>query len=310
MEPNFNDYVALIYNRFDAFVQVSYTIGKVGRPLVYQQQGMIGFFMWMQFRRIYPFKTQWRWLKGQPEAGQLLGWACVPDRPPLSRRYQALYPCLQEFRHFRAQASAALGDELSTTHRYEDKRLFKAQGAVWHQSDRPAGRIPDQPRHLDTDASWSKRAYQGWVYGYGLHLTCNPAGFPIFIAVETAAFSEKDALAGKEVVILNDRRPETLSGDDAYTAANRIRAWARQGVAVLTPPFVGATGVMPRLTIPAWSNPTALPCCASAKRPLNPSLIGWRSDWAQLESTNSLPFSRFPTSVLVSGWRSSPFNLP
>jgi hypothetical protein len=25
---------------------------------------------------------------------------------------------------------------------YEDKSLFKAQGPVWHQSDRPAGRIP------------------------------------------------------------------------------------------------------------------------------------------------------------------------
>lgn len=234
-EPTFNDYVALIYNRFEAFVQASDSIGKVGRPFVYQQQSMIVFFMWMQFRRIYAFKTQWRWLKAHPEAWQHLGWACVPDRSTLSRRYKALYPCLQEFMRFLAQDSTALGDELSTAHLYEDKSLFKAQGPVWHQADRQQGHIPDKLRHLDTDATWSKSAYHGWVYGYGLHLTCNQAGFPVLIDVETAAFSEKAALARKEPVLLHDLHPQTLSGDDAYTAAQRIRAWARQGVALLTP---------------------------------------------------------------------------
>lgn len=234
-EPTFNDYVMLIYNRFDAFVQASDTVGKVGHPFVYEQRSMIVFFMWMQFRRIYPFKTQWRWLKGHPEAWQHLGWTCVPARTTLSRRYQALYPCLQAFIRFLAQDSAVLGDELTSAHLYEDKSLFKAHGPVWHQSDRQQGHIPDKLRHLDTDATWSKSAYQGWVYGYGLHLTVNHAGFPVLIEVETAAFSEKAALVRKETVILNNLRPETLSGDNAYTAAKRIRAWTRQGVALLTP---------------------------------------------------------------------------
>lgn len=235
MEPTFNDYVALIDNRFEAYTQASAAVSKMGAPFVYQQQSMIAFFMWMQFKRISQFKTQWRWLKAHPEAMLVLGWSRVPDRSTLSRRYKALYPVLEDLVQFLGQSSAALGDDLKTDHLYEDKSLFKAQGPVWHQSDRQAGRIPDKLRHLDTDATWSKSGYHGWVYGYGLHLTCNHAGFPVLMTVETASFSEKDAVARKEPVIMNHLQPRTLCGDDAYTAAKRIRQWARQGVILLVP---------------------------------------------------------------------------
>lgn len=235
MEPTFNDYVALIYNRCEAFIQASSTVSQVGHPLVYQQQSMIVFFMWMQFKHIFPFKRQWRWLNAHPEALFVLGWTHVPDRSTLSRRYQALYPLLENLVQFLGQSSSGLGDDLKTDHLYEDKSLFKAQGPVWHQSDRQAGRIPDKLRHLDTDANWSKSAYHGWVYGYSLHLTTNHAGFPVLMTVTTAAVSEKAAVTGKEVTILHQLHPITLCGDDAYTAAKRIRRWARQGVILLAP---------------------------------------------------------------------------
>ena len=38
----------------------------------------IVFFMIMQFRRIYHFKTQWRWLKTHPEMLSSLEWERVP----------------------------------------------------------------------------------------------------------------------------------------------------------------------------------------------------------------------------------------
>ena len=37
MEPNFNDYVALIYNRFEAFTQGWDAVSKIGHPFVYEQ---------------------------------------------------------------------------------------------------------------------------------------------------------------------------------------------------------------------------------------------------------------------------------
>lgn len=234
MEPEFNDYVALLYNRFEAFVQ-SRTPSKVGRPYGYEQQEMIVLFMWMQFKKIYEFKTQWRWLKQHPDALKVLNWERVPDRTTLSRRYKKLYATLQEFIAFVGESSEGLGEELSHKQLNEDKSLFKALGPVWHQSDRQAGRIPEKLRHLDTDASWSKSAYHGWVYGYGLHLTSNSAGFPCLIEVETATFSERAAVDRKEATILHGLQPETFCGDDAYTQASRIRRWAKHGVILITP---------------------------------------------------------------------------
>lgn len=69
----------------------------------------------------------------------------------------------------------------------------------------------------------------------GIHLTTTQAGFPVLIEVETASFSEKEALERKEDVILKQIKPDTLCGDDAYTKAMRIRNWAKQGVILVTP---------------------------------------------------------------------------
>lgn len=234
MEPEFNDYVTLLYNRFAAFVQ-SKPLSKSGRPYGYEQQEMIVFFMWMQFKKIYEFKAQWRWLTQHREALAVLSWEHVPDRTTLSRRYKKLYPTLQSFIAFLGETSEALGEELSHKHLNEDKSLFKALGPVWHQSDRKVGHIPQKLRHLDTDASWSKSAYHGWVYGYGLHLTSNSAGFPCLIEVETATVSESAAVDRKEAAVLHGLQPETFCGDDAYTKSLRIRRWAKLGVILVAP---------------------------------------------------------------------------
>ena len=215
MEPTFNDYVGLLYNRFEAFVQSSDEAKKLGHPYVYQEQRMLVFFMWLQFKKTYKIKTQWRWLKQHPEAVVILEWDAVPHRTTLSRRYKALYAVIQAFVAFLGRDNEALGVEMSTKHLNEDQSLFKAQGAVWHQSDRKLGRIPEKLRNLDTDATWPKSSYHGWVYGYGIHLTSTQAGFPVLLEVETASFSEKDAIERKEDQILNTLKPDTLCGDDA-----------------------------------------------------------------------------------------------
>lgn len=103
----------------------------------------------------------------------------------------------------------------------EDKSLFKARGPVWHQSDRQENRVPEQLRKLERDATWGKSGYQGWVYGYGLHMTCNEAAFPALVQVETAAVSESEVLAHKEKTILTQLQPETLAADNSYTQATR-----------------------------------------------------------------------------------------
>src|SRR5207249_3332451 len=110
-----------------------------------------------------------------------------------------------------------------------------AQGPVWHQSDRAAGHIPEKLRHLDTDASWSKSGYQGWVYGYGLHFTCNQQGFPMRAQVETASVSESQALDDQETQIVQTCAPNSVTADNSYANATRIRRLAAEGVVLLTP---------------------------------------------------------------------------
>lgn len=242
MGPTFNDYVSLIYKQFAAFVESSKAGQALGRPYVYGQQGMLVFFMWMQFKHIYEFKAQARWLAQHPKALTVLKWGKVPQRTTLLRRYKQLYPVLQEFIAYQGATSADLGEEMNIQHLVEDQSLFKAQGSVWHQSDRQAGHIPEGLRHLDTDATWSKSGYHGWVYGYGIHLTCTTAGFPVLLEVETASFSEKQAIDRKADALLNRLQPLTISGDDAYTQARRIRQWVKRGIIWVVPALRWRTG--------------------------------------------------------------------
>lgn len=242
MKPTFDDYVTLLYNRFEAFVQSSEEEVKLGAPKVYSDESLIVFFIWMQFKMIYQFKSQWNWLKQHEDELAVLGWETIPDRSTLSRRYKALANVIQTFSAFLGRESEGLGEEMSTKHLNEDQSLFKAQGTVWHQSDRKAGRIPEGLRNLDQDATWKKSAYHGWVYGYGIHLTSTQAGFPVLMEIETATFSEKQAIERKEETILTRIQPQTLCGDDAYTKAMRIRNWAKRGIILVTPALRWRTG--------------------------------------------------------------------
>ncbi len=235
--PSLTDYVHLIITLFELFQQYRSEAGgaKLGRPFSYAEETFIVFFMLMQYRQIHAFKAQRRWLEQHPEMLTLLGWAGLPDRTTISRRYKALYEVVQEFVLFLAQYAPALDEQFSSKHLVEDKSLFKALGPVWHQSDREAGRVPEKLRNLDTDASWSKSAYHGWVYGYAVHMTCNEDAFPTMFQVETASVSESEVMDQKEETILAQLRPDSLAADNAYTQAMRIRNWAKRGVALLTP---------------------------------------------------------------------------
>ena len=235
-KPTFTDYATLIFNLFERFVQErGPELDWYSDRYDYEHKTLIVFFVMMQYRRIFKFKAQRRWLQAHPTERGQLGFESVPDRTTLSRRYKALYQVLQDFIAFVGQYAEQLDERFASRDWFEDKSLFKAQGPVWHQSDRKAGRIPSKLRSLDTDATWSKSGYHGWVYGYSVHLTCNRSAFPKLAQVETGVYSEKQALDTKEHYFLGRLQPDTVTGDDGYTKALRIRRWAKQGLVLLTP---------------------------------------------------------------------------
>lgn len=235
--PTLTDYVHIMYTLFDLFAQwrAQRERPKPGKPFTYTEKAMIVFFVMMQLRRIFRFKAQRRWLKTHRKTAFWLGWAIIPHRTTLSRRYKTLYATICEFVCFIAQYAPDLDARFSNQHLIEDKSLFKALGPVWHQSDRKAGRVPDKLRNLDTDATWAKSGYHGWVYGYGIHMTCNESAFPVLVQVETGAVSESAVIDQKTMHIFDELTPDTLAADNSYTKAMRIRHWAKKGVALLTP---------------------------------------------------------------------------
>lgn len=241
-KPTLADYAHLISILFTKFQQTDAIELRYQNLHVYENKSLILLFMLMQFRRIPEFKSQQGWLESHPEMLPLLGLRSCPSRWTLSRRYKQLAKVMTAFTAFVAQAVKELDEGLDHAHLVEDKSLFKADGPVWHQSDRKASRIPRKLRGLDTDATWSKSAYQGWVYGYGLHITCTEAAFPILVQVETAAGTEGKVLDEKADIILQRLCPTCLTADEGYTKAMRIRHWTRHGVVLLTPALRWVTG--------------------------------------------------------------------
>ena len=63
---------------------------------------------------------------------------------------------------FIGQYAADLSEPFNLAHLVADKSLFKAPSL---EADRKAGVVPKHLRNLDTDATWSKSGYHGWVYG-------------------------------------------------------------------------------------------------------------------------------------------------
>jgi hypothetical protein len=231
--PTQADYVKTYFILFEKFEQVQATKHQ-GHPYVYSEKLMIVFFTTMMLRRIIVYKAQRRWLETHPQERQALGFTSIPHRTTLSRRYKAITSVIQAFIEYIGHWVEQLDDAFNSQVLVEDGSLFKAQGPVWHQSDRRRAHIPEGLRHLDTDAAWGKSGYHGWVYGYGLHLTCNLQGFPKLAHV-TAANVADSAVLEIKTAQLWAYQPEALVGDNGYFKARRVRHWAKHGFILLTP---------------------------------------------------------------------------
>jgi hypothetical protein len=203
---------------------------------------LIVFFLLMQHRRLLRCKAQRRGLVHHPEIRTVFGCDRVPARTTLARRDKARDDVLQDCIAFLGTYAADCDPRLTSADLSTDKSLCKAQGPVWPQADRQAGRIPETLRPLDTDGSWSKSGSHGWVDGYGLPLVNNRVGFPKLMHVATASMSATIVIAQQAERLLHDLRPATVTTDKSYTQALRMRQWAKRGVALLPPALPWTTG--------------------------------------------------------------------
>jgi len=232
--PNQSDYINFLLLLIDEFESSQHKSKRPGHPFDYQDRSLICFFAIMILKRCFAFKAMHRWLTLNPEKARELGFTKIPSRYTLSRRYKALYEVIKKFVAFTGQWASSLGEEFQTEVIYEDKSLFKARGPVWHKKDVQNNHIPENLRDLDTDATWGKSAYHGWVFGYALHKTCTSSGFPILLEVDTASVSEHEVIKLKDEAILSMNTGYIIT-DDGYTDFDKIRTYAQKGILLVTP---------------------------------------------------------------------------
>ncbi len=238
--PDREYYITFLFEQLDHFnASIDAPRPKnYGRPKLYTDDGLLVLFAILTLKGLHHFNAQHRWLKLHPQWLCRLQLASVPSRATLCRRYKQLACRLEALIGYLGDVGMALIPDSSPEVVYQDKSLFKAKGSVWHQKDRKANRIPQGVRAIDTDATWSKSHYHGWVYGYGLHLTVSIEGFPRMSTVDTACVSEK-AVLDRQLNSVLEQNIGYLVADAGYTDLNRTQHLAKQGLLLLTP-VIGA----------------------------------------------------------------------
>ena len=172
-----------------------------------------------------------------------LGFARLPHRTTIGRRVAALVPEAE-------QQIAALGQQLvaevqPAADQSEvsalDGRMYQAQGPLWHKKDREKGLIPSRLRNVDTEATWSKSGYRGWLQGYRLVLQglVFPEPVPIFAAWrpnnQCEAHIAMEALSRGALPVT-----DVLLGDETFGGGDFPQLYAAAGGWVLPPKQLAA----------------------------------------------------------------------
>ena len=233
--PDMREYITFLFSLLDEFLTTQENVSKRGRPQKYPDASLIVFYAVMTLKGITAMRAQQDYLfhhpLWKPERCRLP--AC-PSHVTLGRRYKALTPTLKAFTEYVATWHISNGGHFRQEVVYEDKSLFKAAGPVWHQKDRHNDEIPKGLRGVDTTATWSRSGYQGWVYGYGLHLTATHMGFPVMFHVEPANVNERTVLDTKKEKLI-DRGTRCIVADNGYVDKKRATVFAEVDVLLLTP---------------------------------------------------------------------------
>ena len=117
---------------------------------------------------------------------QALGFPRVPDRRTIGRRLVGLID--EAAAQISALGSVIRAEVEPAADQPEvsviDGRMYQAAGPRWHKADRQAERVPVWLRNVDTESTWSKSGYRGWVQGYRLVVQglAFPAPVPLWAA--------------------------------------------------------------------------------------------------------------------------------
>jgi hypothetical protein len=114
-----------------------------------------------------------------------------------------------------------------------DSTVLRACGGVWHKKDREAGVVPHSS--IDTEASWTKSGWHGWVYGWKLHLVCAVGAIWIPLAALLTPAAEADNTQAPALIRELPLELRFLLGDQHYRDPDLEDLCALRGCILVTP---------------------------------------------------------------------------
>lgn len=113
-----------------------------------------------------------------------------------------------------------------------DSTVLHASGGVWHKKHREAGEVPHS--RIDTEASWTKSGYHGWVYGWKLHLAITVASVWIPVAARLRPANEADNIVAETMIPELPLDGRFVLGDLHYNAPNLRNACMLRDLLLVT----------------------------------------------------------------------------
>lgn len=169
---------------------------------------------------------------------QALEFPRVPHRTRILRRLKRLVPIAEE------QISLFGKTILSETARDEnhsqvsatDGRMYQAIGPLWHKKHRQQEVIPLGLRNVDTESSWSKSGYRGWVQGYRIVLQTLVFPSPVALSACWRENSRNEAkIVLEELAKSRLHVTDVMLGDTTFGTADLVFEYEKAGGYVLTP---------------------------------------------------------------------------
>ena len=168
----------------------------------------------------------------------VLGFVRVPHRTWIMRRLKSLVPLAEEQISLFGKQILQEVPTLETTSEVSavDGRMYESDGPLWHKKDREKGVVPVGLRNVDTESSWSKSGYRGWVQGYRLVLQTLvfPSPVPLF-GVWRENFPNEAKITKTELEQGGLQITDVLLGDETFGLEDFVSAYEKAGGYVLTP---------------------------------------------------------------------------
>lgn len=177
-------------------------------------------------------------LKKDERLRKALEFEPLPHRTTIGRRLAGLVPEAE-------QQIALLGQVIveqvtptddQTEVSAVDGRMYKAQGPRWHKKDRLKGLVPAGLRNVDTESTWSKSGYRGWVQGYRLTLQGLVFPFPVPIFAAWRPNGRNEAHVATEALNTGAFKvTDVLLGDETFGKGEFPEVYRQAGGLVLAP---------------------------------------------------------------------------